>query len=506
MQGTGAKAARAHHLVPPILAALLLSCSSRGPQVGQAPAPPPPAAPRPVDAADQDGDGDRARGAGGNDCDDQNPKVHSGAAEVCDGWDNDCDGKVDGGPLTLCRALTLVGEHKQGELGFRFGPPRDVDGDGIADIAAGQRFTTIGDQEDIGYAGVWSGADGHKINSWIGPQRGSLFGGHVMLGHDMDGDGLSDVFIAAPGQEIMQSGQSVRRGMISVRSPRSGKEITRFLGAAAGAAFAWHQSFIEDLNGDGVPEIIAGETGNYPVRLLDGKSGALLQSYGDARPEGTFGWFVVPIADMDGDGKQDVLISAPSWVAREKTYLQSGAVFLYGSLSGKRLHAYYGPSHFAMFGESIDALPDLDGDGKPELVVSISNDPEGKGAAVVLSAVDGRQIHRFVGTEKGEMYGRMVANVGDIDGDGVADIAIGAPHATVDGKTLAGRFDLRSGKTGQILISTAGIEAHEMLGWHIQPARDLLPSRARGVLVHGLQKAGPAGPGCGEVVFFALGR
>ena len=99
--------------------------------------------------------------------------------------------------LRLELVLRLVGEAPEGELGFRFGPPRDVDGDGISDIAAGARFTNL-EWTGMGTAAVWSSADGREIAYWEGHAQDSLFGHSVVIGSDVDGDGHPDVVAAAP--------------------------------------------------------------------------------------------------------------------------------------------------------------------------------------------------------------------------------------------------------------------------------------------------------------------
>ncbi|HKA31414.1 MAG TPA: hypothetical protein VKH82_18675, partial [Candidatus Binatia bacterium] len=85
-----------------------------------------------------------------------------------------------------------------GELGFRFGEPLDVDGDGHADVAAGARFKRWHGNQQNGTAAVWSGATGDLIREWDGEWPDGLFGHWVMPVPDLSGDGLADVIIAAP--------------------------------------------------------------------------------------------------------------------------------------------------------------------------------------------------------------------------------------------------------------------------------------------------------------------
>jgi hypothetical protein len=120
-----------------------------------------------------------------------------------------------------CVARRFAGNVPQGELGFRFGEPLDVDGDGHADVAAGARFKL---QEKIlqnGSATVWSGATGAKIREWDGGWADGLFGHWVMPVPDISGDGLADVIIAAPHAPV----DGHERGLVVARSPKTGKEL-----------------------------------------------------------------------------------------------------------------------------------------------------------------------------------------------------------------------------------------------------------------------------------------
>jgi len=75
-----------------------------------------------------------------------------------------------------CVARRFAGTVPQGELGFRFGEPLDVDGDGHADVAAGARFKLQQKVLQNGSATVWSGKTGALIRAWDGEWREGLFG------------------------------------------------------------------------------------------------------------------------------------------------------------------------------------------------------------------------------------------------------------------------------------------------------------------------------------------
>ena len=114
-----------------------------------------------------------------------------------------------------CVARRFAGSVPRGELGFRFGEPLDVDGDGHADIAAGARFKLQQGTLQNGSAAVWSGANGAPIRAWDGEWPDGLFGHWVMPVPDLSGDGLADVIIAAPHRAGRRARARHRGGALS---------------------------------------------------------------------------------------------------------------------------------------------------------------------------------------------------------------------------------------------------------------------------------------------------
>ncbi len=370
-----------------------------------------------------------------------------------------------------CIARRISGDAVAGELGFRFGEPLDANGDGKADIAAGARFKLQQGTLQNGNATVYSGADGSKIRSWDGEMPDALFGHSVTLVPDLGGDGLADLFVSSPIARF----DDVMRGVVVALSPSSGYLLWTRSGDTD-ENFGWDLALAGDQNGVARTDLFVGApaTADGRVYLLSGKDGSTLRVFAPKDPEPTFGWYVARLSDLDGDKRDDLAVGAQLEMGEVAT--MAGGAHAFSSATGKELFQWRGRDTFSGFGEVVAALSDVDGDGKGEIVVAAprTNDRAHNrpGDVFVFSGTDGRIIRHFEGLQPGEIYGRMIAPAGDIDDDGVEDLAVGAPWHRVGDAERVGRLELRSGKTGAVVAQLFGDEAEAWFGWHVRRAPD----------------------------------
>ena len=181
----------------------------------------------------------------------------------------------------------------------------------------------------------------------------------------------------------------------------------------------------------------------------------ILHEWDGERPGGEFGWIARDIGDVDGDGVHDLVTSAPSLAAGGPL---AGRVYVYSGKGGELLWTATGQpgEHLGM---GIEAAGDVDGDGVPDVVGGAPSVDR----AVVWSGRDGRVLLSLSGDQPGSAFGTKVGDVGDVDGDGHADVLVGAPKH--DGAGIdAGWAGVFSGKDGALLHAWSGERAGDKLG------------------------------------------
>ena len=179
---------------------------------------------------------------------------------------------------------------------------------------------------------------------------------------------------------------------------------------------------------------------------------------GDAAGD-QFGWIGRNAGDCDGDRVNDVLLSAPTKAIGGPA---AGRVYVYSGKSGALLFTHDGTPGDQL-GWGIESAGDVDGDGRADVIAGAPGASGGRGRALVLSGKDGSVLHAFAGEAAGDGFGRKVSGAGDADGDGRADLLVGAD--TCDSLAAdAGRAYLFSGKDGKLLLSLDGENSGDKFG------------------------------------------
>lgn len=280
------------------------------------------------------------------------------------------------------------------------------------------------------------------------PENNGGFGGSIAGVGDLDGDGTADVLVGAPGEQV---GTSETAGRAHLFSGETG-EVLYTLNSPEPVAdeyFGTEVAKLGDVTGDGIPEIIIGANGpkrEGRVYLFSGRDGGLLRTLKSPSPTpgGLFGRSLAGMGDLSGDDIPDLAVGAIG-EGEDRVYLFSGA-------SGDLLYTLRSPTdghdHFGQ----VAALGDVDGDDMPDLLVGASTttieNRSTTGRAYLYSGQTGNRIQTLTPpSSKIGHFGYLIAAGGDINGDDVSEAIVGAA-----GKSgSAGRIYVYDGTDGALL-------------------------------------------------------
>ena len=409
----------------------------------------------------------------------------------------------------------------------------DLDGDGIVDLAVG---ATGDDDGNINRGAVYvlfMNADGtvkshQKISDTQGNftavlSQGDSFGGSLANLGDLDGDGVTDLAVSAAGDD--EGGFSFNEGAVYVLflntdgTVKSHEKIHE-LALSGYDLFGSSLANLGDLDGDGVNDLVAGAVGDDDGGYGTGAAYVLfLNSDGTLKSHqkisdtqgnlngvldyyGSFGASVASLGDMDGDSVADLAVGADN---DDANGLPHGAVYVLflntdGTVkSHQKISATEGNFNaslddFDRFGDSLTSLGDLNGDGVTDLAVGVGGDDHGdtnKGAVYILflNPNGAVQSHQKISDIQGNFtstlddrdnFGTAMSVLGDLDGDGIVELAVGATrdddggddHGAVYILSLAGTPSWIKSQNGVVTVTgtTSGdvIDITETVGGNIQ--------------------------------------
>jgi VCBS repeat protein len=226
-------------------------------------------------------------------------------------------------------------------------------------------------------------------------------------------------------------------------------------------------SGMPDMNGDGVPDLVAGARtigtgrGGYGV-LLSGADGSVLQGphYG---PKGeTFGPGASRAGDFNGDGTEDYMVGNTLW---DFPVWFSGEIRVYSGKDGS-LIAKLPALHVTQdrLGHRQLPLGDINGDGFDDVIASPLQDDY----VAIYGGPDGHVIRKH---DPGNSTFAHLARLGDLNGDGVTEYAIGSSTWWAP-ENDAGKVDVFDGRSGSVLYRVAGLHKWSFLG-PVAPLSDI---------------------------------
>ncbi len=418
----------------------------------------------------------------------------------------------------------------------------DVNGDGYGDLIIGANGATTNTGKSyvvfggasstaaVNLTAVAAGTGGFVIN---GQAAGDNSGYSVAAAGDVNGDGLADMIVGAYGATVganPTAGKSyVVFGTIATTAVNLATVAAGGVGAGgfvvngqvAGDYSGYSVSSAGDVNGDGLADLIVGayrangtigasyvvfgKTTTTAVDLATLGAGGFAINGQDAT--GYSGWSVSSVGDVNGDGLSDLIVSAyRANGAVGKSYLVFGkadnvAVNLSaidpppvgGVVTGAGGFVINGQAANDFSGYSVSAAGDVNGDGLADLIVGAYGASSGAGKSYVVfgktatTAVDLNAVAAgtggFVinGQTAGDWSGISVSAAGDVNGDGLADLIVGAGNATgnagksyvVYGKTDGAAVNLATVASGSGGFAIYGEAAGDHSGFSVSAAGDV---------------------------------
>ena len=329
-----------------------------------------------------------------------------------------------------------------------------------------------------------------------GDREGASFGTSVAGAGDVNGDGYADVIVGAPSytsDPVNQSGEGAVFVFYGSPSGLSATPDWMVESNQADAAFGTSVSTAGDVNGDGFDDVIVGAPG-----FSNGQDneGAAFVYYGSAtglspsqnkvvmsnQSASNFGWSVATAGDVDGDGYSEVIVGAPDYDNGQEN---EGAVFVYrGSAAGLdttlKWTAELDQAN-AVFGTSVATAGDVNGDGYADVIIGApgyTNGQEKEGAALVYHGSAGglTTVNWTVeSNQKDASLGWSVASAGDINADRYDDVIVGAPWYS-NGQTNEGKAFVYHGSASGLTSVNWTVESNQegsFFGFSVSTAGDV---------------------------------
>jgi len=412
---------------------------------------------------------------------------------------------IDLSTLDGSNGFAINGEAASDRSGYSLSAAGDVNGDGTDDLiigaygadfggpGAGRSYVVFGSINGFPSPLELSALNGS--NGFVLDGEGALqsSGRGVSGAGDINGDGIDDLLIGAP--DAGPNGPSSGRGYVVFGSDEEfpspfdlstldGLNGFTLDGAVYGDFTGRTLAAAGDVNGDGFDDLIIGASGadingtntgrshvvfgsdqgfpsNLDLSTLNGTNGFAL----NGELAGTqFGWPVSGAGDINDDGFDDLAIGAFfadfNGDASGRAYVVFGTdeivstPFEVSTLNGSNGFVVDGEAMDAVLGRSLAAAGDVNGDGIDDLFIGargalangsrpgrgyvIFGSTAGFASAFDLSTLDGLNGFVLNGRDPFERTGTSVDGGGDINGDGIADLIIGATFADPNGAN-AGR-------------------------------------------------------------------
>ncbi|MBI4714444.1 MAG: FG-GAP repeat protein, partial [Nitrospirae bacterium] len=325
--------------------------------------------------------------------------------------------------------MTIEGEQTGDNFGASLSPTGDVNGDGMEDLIVGAPYADVPVVDSgrvylllggasLATKGNYPDLSATDADGIVNGTHLSRFGTAVAGTGDVNGDGYGDFLVGSPGKNGFQGEVALFYGGEEIASDLSNGADKLLSGGKSGDWFGMAMAGAGDVNGDGYGDFIVGGM-NEKASLFLG--GPLLGNAANAVIASPltgfvgFGTTTAGAGDLNGDGFDDLLVAAP-FAANGDAIINAGKIFLYlggASLNTGADRVYVGERAYDKFGDgAARGVGDVNGDGLADLAIgaALGDDPAQSGE------VNHGRAYLFLGTSAlTEVSGGDTVSAGSAD-------------------------------------------------------------------------------------------
>jgi hypothetical protein len=441
---------------------------------------------------------------------------YSGASYVVFGRSAGFSATLNLSALNGSNGFQISGEATMDEFGRSVASAGDVNGDGVDDLiigafnaspngtASGASYVVFG--TSAGFAAILElsaldGTNGFQIN---GEAQYNRSGHSVASAGDVNGDGIGDLIIGAyraspngweSGASYVVFGSNAGFAATLNLTALDGTDGFQMNGEAQTHRSGNSVASAGDVNGDGIDDLIVGAYRASPngivtgasyvvfgsntgfaatlnLSALDGDNGFRIDGEGLLDDSGIS---VASAGDVNGDGIGDLIIGANTVRYAGASYVVFGnsagfaATLSLGALNGTNGFRINGEAFGDQSGVSVASAGDVNDDGVDDLIIGayragpngqqsgasyvVFGRTAGFAATLSLGALNGTNGFQISGEAAYDLSGISVASAGDVNGDGIGDLIIGAYQADQPGKEDSGASYVIFGLPGPVIFA-----------------------------------------------------
>ncbi len=324
---------------------------------------------------------------------------------------------------------TFNGENPGDRFGWSVASAGDVNDDGYDDVIIGAPWNDEGGS-NAGKVYIYSGHDGSMLGQKVGERAGDQFGYAVGGGLKINNDSRDDIIVGAP----LNDERGGSAGKAYLFAGGSWSKLASLAGEGAGDRFGQSVCKVGKTDTDSFDEFAiaapysdASGADSGKVYVYNGKTRTLKFVKKGARAGDRFGWSLSGTGRSNDDNWSDLAVGSPYFDSAGKA--NSGRVQLLSGRNGATLWTVNGDAAGDLFGYSLAGIGDVNGSGSGDVIIGAPNSDvagDNAGRAYVYSGGSGFFLRVFDGQQPGERFGWSVAGIGDVTGDFLIEVTVGA--------------------------------------------------------------------------------